>query len=83
METLTLCGSVSVYLKPGAMGCIRMLFSSKSTFNSRGHKCNGCVSIDTFVSEVSPMEQPAPVEDRTQHSMQYEALLNPLVEEKK
>ncbi len=63
METLTVTawGSVSVYLKPGAMGCIRMLFSSKSSFHSRGHKCNSRVSIDTFVGEVSPMEQSAPV----------------------
>lgn len=62
-----MCESVCVYLKPGAMGCIWMLFSSKSSFNSRRHKCNGCVSIDTFVSEVSPVEQPAPVKDEIQN----------------
>lgn len=65
METLTICVCVYIYLKPGAMGCIRMLFSSKSSFNSRRHKCNGGISIDTFVSEVSPMEQPTPVENQT------------------
>lgn len=76
METFTLsmspcvCVCVHKYLKPGAMGRIRMLFSSKSSLNSCRHKCNGRISVDTFVGEVSPMEQPAPVKDQTQDSLQ-------------
>lgn len=68
--SMSLCVCVHKYLKPGAMGCIWMLLSSKSSLNSRGHKCNGRISIDTFVGEVSPMQQPAPVKDQTQDSLQ-------------
>lgn len=57
------------YLQPGTVGCIRMLFRSKRSFHSCRHKCNGCVSVDTFVSKVSPMEQPTPADDKTQYVM--------------
>lgn len=53
------------YLQPGTVGCIRMLFRSKRSFHSRRHKSNGCVSIDTFVSKMSPMEQPTTADDNT------------------
>lgn len=71
METCSLSVRMCVYLKPGAMSCIRMLLSGKSSFNSSRHKCNGRVSIDTFVCEVSPVEQPAPRRDSTQCSVNY------------
>lgn len=59
LELGRLC-DVDKYLKPGAMGCIWVLLGGKGSFNSRWHKGDSCVSMDTFVSEVSPMEQPTP-----------------------
>lgn len=62
------------YLKPGAVGCIRVLLSGKSSFNSRRNKGNSGISMDTFVSEVSPMEQPTPGDKSKTAMKTYTAL---------
>lgn len=51
-------------LEPGPVGCVRMLFGSERSFHPRGHKSDGRVAVDAFVSEVSAVEQPTPAGDR-------------------
>lgn len=42
------------------MGCIWVLLGGKGSLHSRRHEGDGGVSVDTFVREVSSVEQPTP-----------------------